>query len=129
MTSVDFSEARKDFRYRLNVLFIEQECSVVSFAKKTGITRQAMTNYLTGTNVPDIKRLISIANACNVTTDWLLGLSDVRNVDIMTERANEQTEMRETLFKMFLTYYHDEITKALGSIRTDLEAIIRTSTD
>lgn len=68
-------EIKDVFMIRLNLLYIYSQCkSVVAFADKAGITRQAMTSYLDGYCLPDYVRLMSICMAFSVSADWLMGI-------------------------------------------------------
>lgn len=42
------------------------------FAEKIGVTRQAVSKWETGMAVPEIDKLVALAKAFGVTTDWLL---------------------------------------------------------
>lgn len=44
---------------------------------KVGVTRTQITNLETGVTEPSIAVLVAIARELKVSTDWLLGLSDV----------------------------------------------------
>ena len=56
------------------------------FAKFLGISRPTVGFYENGTRLPDALVLKQISEKCNVSADWLLGLSDVdsSNSDIQT---------------------------------------------
>lgn len=62
------------FRERLNQLL--GEMSTTEFAEKVGITRQTMGFYLNGERIPDSLGLVQICTSCNVSSDWLLGLTN-----------------------------------------------------
>lgn len=49
------------------------------FAKKLGISRPTVGLYESGARIPDALVLHNIAEKCEVSADWLLGLSDVRS--------------------------------------------------
>lgn len=44
-------------------------------------SRQSVTGYLDGSTVPTAEKIASVARFFNVSADWLLGLSDMRNPD------------------------------------------------
>ena len=78
------------FSERFETLFIEtvqdNPISIEKFGKQNGLSRQTCQNYLNGgdeykNRLPDGKTLITLAQNFNVTTDWLLGLTDTRTVD------------------------------------------------
>ena len=52
----------------------------IEFAECLGISRQTVGFYLNGERVPDAENIKLIAEKCNVSADWLLGLSDVKRV-------------------------------------------------
>ena len=71
------------FRERLNKLLTDSGESIVSFAKFLGTSRQSLGYYLNGERIPDALMIRKICERCNVSSDWLLGLSDAssRNPD------------------------------------------------
>lgn len=50
------------------------------FAELIGISRPTVGFYEAGDRVPDIKNLRKIAECCNVSADWLLGITDNRSI-------------------------------------------------
>ena len=51
--------------------------SQLAFAKILGISQQTIGSWETGRTSPDLETLIKIASFFNVTTDYLLGVTDV----------------------------------------------------
>lgn len=49
------------------------------FAKKIGVSRPVIGFYENGERVPDALTLKKIAEKCNTSVDWLLGLTDVED--------------------------------------------------
>lgn len=60
---------------------LQGERSNTEFSDFLGISRQSVGFYLNGDRVPDAITLIKIAEKCDVSSDWLLGLSKVRSRD------------------------------------------------
>lgn len=82
-TSADNKCRLPIFMERLNLL--RGEMTYEKFAKKLGISKPTMGFYLSGQRIPDALTLRDIANKCDVSADYLLGLSDaadVKNKDI-----------------------------------------------
>jgi|GEM_PF-1436409 len=52
------------------------------FAEKLGISIEAIRLWASGYTRPDIAKLADIANFFDVTTDYLLGLNEIRNTEI-----------------------------------------------
>lgn len=48
-------------------------------AKATRIDQRSLSNYETGKTQPDAYVIVTLANFFNVTTDYLLGLTDMEN--------------------------------------------------
>lgn len=65
------------FKSRLSKLMQELDISSKQLALMSGISEAALSRYLNGLRTPTVENVISLANTLNVTTDYLLGLSDV----------------------------------------------------
>lgn len=58
----------------------EKESKIVGeLATYLGATRQAVSQYRNGTVAPNIEKLVSIAEYFKVSTDWLLGLTEIQS--------------------------------------------------
>lgn len=57
---------------------LQGEQSNTEFAEFLGISRQTVGFYWNGDRVPDAVTLVKIAERCNVSADWLLGLSNTK---------------------------------------------------
>ena len=53
-----------------------QKTTQEELAKATGITRQTISQYMDGSILPNIEKMYFIARHFNVSTDYLLGLTD-----------------------------------------------------
>ena len=75
---------------RIKELREEKNISQLELAKKLNLTQQSISLYEKGDREPSIDVLKSIANFFNVSLDYLLGKSDIRNPDELksTEFAN-----------------------------------------
>ncbi|MCD8116873.1 MAG: helix-turn-helix domain-containing protein [Oscillospiraceae bacterium] len=65
------------------------------FADFLGISRQTVGFYLNGDRIPDSEKLKQIAERCNVSSDWLLGLTDVRTPDTGIRGVCDTTGLSE----------------------------------
>lgn len=70
-----------EFKDRLIKLRKELNLTQEELAKKIGYTRTAVSAWEIGRNEPSNADTIKLANFFRVTTDYLLGKSDVRNYD------------------------------------------------
>ena len=64
---------------RLKELRIKNNYSQYEIANLIGIAQVTYSNYELGRRSVSIQNLVKIAQIYNVSTDYLLGLSDVRN--------------------------------------------------
>lgn len=67
------------FKERLVKLRTDKGLSQYDLAKALGLSRGQLSNYELGTRQPDNATLIKIANFFDVTTDYLLGRTDIPN--------------------------------------------------
>ena len=67
---------RDTFGERLNMVLYEQRLSQVELDKRTGIGRANISRYVCNKQMPTVDSLISICKTLDVSSDWLLGLSD-----------------------------------------------------
>ncbi len=65
------------FKSRLFKLMQELGVSNKQLSLMSGISEAALSRYLNGLRKPTIENIISLAKVLNVTTDYLLGLSNV----------------------------------------------------
>lgn len=77
-----------DFQKRLNELVRDSGKTQKDFAKDVvDVSRQSLSNYLNGERTPDCETLRQICEKCQVSADWILGLSDVRSTDTNFQSA------------------------------------------
>lgn len=74
------------------------------FADFLGISRQTVGFYCNGNRIPDAVVLRQIADKCEVSADWLLGLTDVQTRDLDLRNICEYTGLSEKAVEMVLIY-------------------------
>lgn len=67
------------FTKRLYDLINESDCDQKDLAEKTGITAATISRYLNKKTLPSGRNLELLAEVFNVSVDYLLGRSDIRN--------------------------------------------------
>lgn len=82
------------FIKRLTELMDEIDISEIDLAKKADTTNVTISRYLSGKRKPRIEIASKIANVFSVSTDYLLGRSDIRNPE-------------EQIDKEFIDFYSD----------------------
>ena len=68
---------------RLEFLRKEKKLSQKELSKMVNLTQQRISAYEKGKREPDLETLSALANFFNVTIDYLLGNSNIRNVGEM----------------------------------------------
>ena len=89
----------KVFKERFNKL--RGEKSQEEFAEFLGISRPTVGFYENGSRLPDALTLSQIARKCNVSADWLLGLSDTRQYSGTLSDACNYTGLSEDIIAFF----------------------------
>lgn len=95
-----------------------------NFAVFIGTTQSALSGYENGDRAPSYEILITIAQKCGVSIDWLCGLSDKMTLD------SHITTYKE-LFRLFITvldtqYQGNEPSPIIDSIDTEKLSVILT---
>jgi len=84
-----------EFATRLMDLIYDSKESISYLADKTGVASGALSKYQNSINEPSISNLVLIANHFNVSTDYLLGLTNVKTRDIDIQAICKKTGLSE----------------------------------
>lgn len=86
-------EINKDscFQIRFREQYNKNPKTLEVLAAEFNASRQTVSNWIIGKSIPDIQSLVRIAQFYNVSTDYLLGLSDTESVDANLRAAVEYT--------------------------------------
>lgn len=75
---------------------LQGDRSQTEFAYFLGISRQTVGFYYNGNRVPDALTLVKIAQKCNVSADYLLGLSDSKATEAEIKQICNSTGLSES---------------------------------
>lgn len=92
-------ESINKFGERLLKLREEREETQQQLADAIGITRQSLSRYETSDRTPNIDLIYHIAKHYNVSSDYLLGLSEVQTMDKDIRTACDLTGLNEEAIK------------------------------
>lgn len=71
-----------DFGNTLKTLRLREGMTQAQLAQKLGLTKSVISAYETGLRLPSYDILIHIAKNIHVSTDYLLGLEQKREIDL-----------------------------------------------
>lgn len=89
-----------DFGNVLKTLRLKENMTQANLAQKLGLTKSVISAYETGLRLPSYDILIHIARIFNVSTDYLLGLENKREIDLSGLTENEITALLELIKAM-----------------------------
>lgn len=65
------------FAQRLQAAMYLRNFTGAELAKRSGLTQATISRYINGQRQPSVDRIIRLSKALDVTSDYLLGLSDM----------------------------------------------------
>ena len=68
------------FVERLNIIMKEHPVTFVAIANELGMSRSALSQMRRGDIFPSVKTLFAIAKYFDISLNWLLGLSDKKDL-------------------------------------------------
>lgn len=77
----------------------ERKITQAELGEKLNLTRQAISSYITGASHPDCDKLLKIADFFNVSTDFLLGKTEVETTEEDVKIACKVTGLTEKAIK------------------------------
>lgn len=98
------------FSYRLTVLLDENNMTQTQLAKKIGTSNVTICRYLTCERIPRLDVVTKIASVFNVSLDYLLGLSDDKN--IQTSDGNYDLDIAISIGKLYSLDDNSHLSKA-----------------
>ena len=100
------SRAKKDTpprfpEFRDAFLELMGDMTLDQFSKKLEMSRATVGFYAAGQRIPDALGLKKIAEKCNVSADWLLGISKARSRDASVTQICNATGLSEDIVNVF----------------------------
>ena len=77
---------------KLYSLRIEKKLTQKQLAARIGLATSAVSSYESGSRYPSFETLIKLARIFHVSTDYLLGLTERRSIDV-TGLTDEEIEL------------------------------------
>jgi transcriptional regulator with XRE-family HTH domain len=108
------------FSIQLNELLCKKETAQEDLAKKTGLSMSSISTYRNGKAEPKITAFNEIANALNVSADYLLGNTTVTSPKPEMQAACEYTGLSEDAINIIKKYSEEHNEKPLLEILNTL---------
>ena len=99
----------------------ESGLSVRQFEMNIHVTNGSLGSWIKGKYKPGIDAIMGIADFCNVSTDYILGRSDERNVENTLHSPNAQVQLPNDSLQ-FATTYTDLDAHGQRAVRAVMEA-------
>lgn len=84
---------------KLRSLRTEKKLTQKQVADRIGLAISAVSSYESGSRYPSYDALIKLARIFHVSTDYLLGITDKRNIDV-TGLSDDEIEVVSQLVEM-----------------------------
>lgn len=91
------------FPTALRDLMRSKKVNQETLANELGFSRQTISQYCSGASDPGLNTLVKIAKYFDVSTDYLLGVSDVKSTDTDLKAVCEYTGLSEDAVNMILS--------------------------
>lgn len=69
-----------NFKERLFELLNENNLWFAELSRKTGISKTRISSYIAGISYPTPQNLVILSDYFNISSDYLLGISDIKNI-------------------------------------------------
>lgn len=87
--SVKVGDTVGEYGEKLKSLRIEKKLTQKQVADRIGLAISAVSSYESGTRYPSYDVLVKLARIFHVSTDYLLGITNTRNIDVTGLNDNE----------------------------------------
>lgn len=115
-----FETESKPFPSRLRQLMQERGYTQQQLANElSGMQRSTIAGYVTGQSSPDFERLVQIADFFNVSTDYLLGRTEIQSANIEKRAISDYTGLPEEVVSRLKTCKRGGWNKVLAAALND----------
>lgn len=126
--STDYLLGKNDIENmnRLSLLRKSHNMSQAELAEKLGVTQQTISKYENGSREPDTETLKLLSSIFNVSIDYLLGATNIRNHDTTYITPKEHEDIEEVVEELRERLLNTENFKIEGEPTTkeDIETIL-----
>lgn len=84
---------------RIGILLIERGIKQKELAQRIGVADNIISYFVKGTRTPNMQQTVDIADFFDVSTDYLLGRTDIRTADVQIKQICKITGLSEKAYK------------------------------
>ena len=95
MKGIFYTMNNKIIGQRINTLLAIKNMKQKELAKELGITDNTVSYFVNGSRVPNIQQIIKISQIFNVSTDYILGVTNAMSTDADIKAICEYTGLSE----------------------------------
>lgn len=97
------------FPERLSSLMKERGVTQQDLANALGVKRQTISLYKSGQSTPDAKLLRDLSVFFKISSDYLLGLTDIKTPDVNIKAISEETGLSENCIEILKIIHRTDI--------------------
>ena len=101
------------FATRLRGLMEARKTTQKELAEIVGTTRQAISQYADGSVQPNVEKLFKMALFFKVSSDWLIGMNNIKSPDVDSIGINQITGLSDGAIEILKSFKNDATKKAL----------------
>lgn len=102
-------DIKKTIGMRINTLLAEHNKRQKDLAYFLGVTDNTISYFVNGNRIPNTEQIIKIAEFFNVSSDFILGISDVSSIDENLKSVCEYTGISESAIDKIKELNNDEM--------------------
>lgn len=95
VTSDSQMKSSELFRKRINELIANQDCSIYEFAERANVGKGVITRAAIHGIIPSVRLLIKIADALNISLEYMIGLTDTMAFDLSQNQSAFHQRIQE----------------------------------
>ena len=101
------------FATRLRALMESNKTTQKELAEIVGTTRQAISQYADGSVQPNVEKLYKMASYFKVSSDWLIGMNDIKSPDLDSIGVHEITGLSDGAIEILRAFRDDDTKKPI----------------
>lgn len=103
---------------KIKITEVLEQCNAKELADFLGVSTQAVSQFKNGKAMPKVENVLKIAEFCNVSLDYLFGVSPVKSTDATIQQVAKATRLSERAAQMLLRLSNRDVSIVSKIIET-----------